>query len=199
MTDAKKSQGDIITQNTSNSKEISHEQDLKRVPFRFRIAAKWILVLSAISEKTGQKLSNIVETIVTDSLCERGTLLESLAIELETVKPDILSLLEKLNPVQIYKLLSIYVKVLDEKIDFGTETSISPESKSFRYLDSRALLNVFRKFFIEKKLKLPTLEELVKTAGNGYKEIAAFGRLNSEKMSDPELKEILLAIQPKHN
>lgn len=169
---------------------IDLKKEMERVTTSFRIAA-WIKsTLILLAEKTGVPLGNIVEVATIEYLRKRDIVLPD---ESEKDKDGILEQLTKLKPPQLYKLLTIHLRRVNDSFDFRSDTGIDSNAKGFQYYSSVALLDIFRMYFTKKKLELPIIELLVNDAAIGYK-IAAFGGPKLVKMTDEELKEILLAV-----
>lgn len=170
--------------------EIDFKKEMERVTTSFRIAA-WIKsTLILLAEKTGVPLGNIVEVAVMEYLRKRDIVLPD---ESEKDKDGRLEQLMKLKPMQIYKLLTIHLRRVNDSLDFRSDTGIDSNAQGFQYYNSVALLDIFRMYFNKKKLEMPSLELLVKDAALGYK-VPAFGIPKLIKMSDEELKEILLVV-----
>lgn len=169
---------------------IDFKKEMERITTSFRIAA-WIKsTLILLAEKTGVPLGNIVEVATIEYLRKRDIVLPD---ESEKDKDGMLEQLQKLKPAQIYKLLTIHLRRLNDSLDFRSDTGIDSNAKGFQYYNSVALLDIFGVYFKKNKLDIPSMEILVKHAAIGYK-IAAFGGPKLIKMSDEELKEILLAV-----
>ena len=186
MKNEEKAQGtSIVIKNT-----IDMKKEMERVPTSFRIAA-WIKsTLILMAEKTGVPLGNIVEVAIMEYLRKRDIVLPD---ESEKDKDGRLEQLMKLKPAQIYKLLNIHLRRVNDSLDFRSDTGIDSNAQGFQYYNSVALLDIFRMYFNKKKLEMPSLELLVKDAALGYK-VPAFGIPKLIKMSDEELKEVLLAV-----
>lgn len=176
---------------TISEDKLKLKEELQRNNLSFRLAARLKMMLVELSEKTGVTVSNIVEAAVTDYLNSRNLMLSQ--AEANKGKDEIWVELEKLSPKQIYMLLNIHLRRVNDDFNFSSDTGISAEAAGFMYYNSTALLEIFKAYFKIKKLPVPGIEQLTKDAALGYK-VPAFGIPKLIKMSDEELKEILLVI-----
>lgn len=176
---------------TISEDKLKLKEELQRNNVSFRLAARLKMLLVELSEKTGVTVANIVEAAVTDYLNSRNLILSQTLVD--KGKDEIWATLEKLSPKQIYILLTIHLRRVNDDFDFLSDTGISAEAAGFMYYNSTALLEIFKTYFKTKKLPVPGIEQLAKNAALGYK-VPAFGIPKLIKMSDEELKEILLVI-----
>lgn len=169
---------------------IDLKKEMERVTTSFRIAA-WIKsTLILLAEKTGVPLGNIVEVATIEYLRKRDIVLPN---ESEKDKEGMLEQLKKLKPAQLYKLLTIHLRRVNDSFDFRSDTGIDSNTKGFQYYNSVALLDIFHMYFKKKNLEIPSIELLIKDAALGYK-VPAFGGPKLVSISDEELKEILLVV-----
>lgn len=113
--------------------EIDLKKEMELVTTSFRIAA-WIKsTLILLAEKTGVPLGNIVEVATIEYLRKRDIVLPN---ESKKNKDGMLEQLMKLKPAQLYKLLTIYLRRLNDSLHFRSDTGIDSTAKGFQYYNS---------------------------------------------------------------
>lgn len=186
MNTERKLQSDATPRENHDLKEA-----LDRVPTSFRLASWLKNSLIILSEKTGLTVAKIIEVAIMEYLRNKGMTLVS---EPEKVNDGIIEQLAKLNPTQIYKLLTIHLRRVNDSFDVGADIGITLDGKGFKYYNSKALSEIFISYFKVKKLAIPSVEQLVKDAAEGYTIPWIGFHRKLIKMTDAELKDVLLAV-----